>query len=724
MPAQAIVHVVRGGGARTISRICAQFQYLARRGKLELRFSERHGGGVLPYDELREWATRWAAQAGNYINGEPVGDADQAMTTHIIVSFPPGTPRAAAHRAGRAWAEEMFGALHINDVFDYVTAFHVDREHPHLHVVVNRRSLSPGHGWLKIARRNETINYDIMRARLVLCAARENIPLRHDYRVPQPFRPRQQAPLPVREAIEVREYWGGDNQQGNAAGNAPPGPPPAGPRPTREDSPDAPNRSHPPSAPSYGGQNGPPPGVAGPSRWRPGAGGGEPSETLNYELGQVDAEGSARRGHGSNDFVPRSADSLLARQQEAEGAIAEALQQMINSASKKRATTNIAGMLIEFRRKFNGPSAFEAHARSLGVLAGTALQDVSEITATMARSGSNTGDGGDSARLDGSTERNRPSQGTSSHSASQVQEGSSVRPAAANRKPAPPQSDYDSDDLYRDPTPPIAVDRSLPQLHPQSGDGTGEGGLPTTDRSGVDLRRLHEVASQRSQEVRQSQVRRENEVYEEQHDHPARVSSLQSASDPVAILGETLQRRHDESTDGPGGSRSTVPASSSDGSVTTSRIDSVPLTEQEATTPRQHDSSSGSSGGNEPIPTEIGSPRGGEPLVGSDRPMGAEAADQMDLRRPRRDEADSTIQNAPPGAPAVQNANAEDQAVSGPTPETPQERAERLAAARAHRRGDDLDRVVRTRNKRAREEAENEPVSSRTRGAKRNRDTR
>jgi hypothetical protein len=214
---QAIVHVINGGGARSVGRISAQFKYLARRGALQLQFSERHGGGFMPYGEFPQWARLWAGEAGNYVDGRLVGDPAQDMTTHIVVSFPPGTDHDSAHRAGRDWARMIFGSdtdeviALASEMFggddadlDYVTAFHVDREHPHLHVIVNRRALNEDHEWFKLARRNEHINYDIMRTRLVLAAREQGIQLRADARVPSG---RDQFLEQVRQAVRVEEHW-------------------------------------------------------------------------------------------------------------------------------------------------------------------------------------------------------------------------------------------------------------------------------------------------------------------------------------------------------------------------------------------------------------------------------------------------------------------------------------------------------------------------------------
>lgn len=220
---QAIVHVVRGGGARTVKRICSQMEYLTRRGDLQLQFSERHGAGYVPYDETPEWARRWAEQAGNFIDGENVGVGEQEMTTHIVVSFPPGTDEDGALRAGRHWAEAMFGASHIadedrgnSDEFDYLTAFHTDRDHPHVHVMVNRRSLRQNlqtnkHEWLKIAQRNTRINYDVMRAQLVLSARLQGIRLeatrRQDRGIPTRSLTTEQFRMNARRRVGIHEHW-------------------------------------------------------------------------------------------------------------------------------------------------------------------------------------------------------------------------------------------------------------------------------------------------------------------------------------------------------------------------------------------------------------------------------------------------------------------------------------------------------------------------------------
>ncbi|CDX20906.1 putative endonuclease [Mesorhizobium plurifarium] len=175
MPPQAIIRIVPQGGTRTARQIRDQLNYLSREGAIDLLRSSRHQGVAVPHDGLDEMARSWAEQTGNYQAGQAEAESNMDLTTHIIVSFPHGTDTNNAHAAGRAWVEKIFGSGHQGGTFDYITAFHVDRQHPHLHVVVNRRALE-GH-WLKISRRHPHHNYNSMRAALVDAAYDNDIEL-------------------------------------------------------------------------------------------------------------------------------------------------------------------------------------------------------------------------------------------------------------------------------------------------------------------------------------------------------------------------------------------------------------------------------------------------------------------------------------------------------------------------------------------------------------------
>ncbi len=181
---QAVVKMIRNGGASNVKGLRAQMSYLSRQGREPLERSERYMGLEVDEDQARTMERSWR------MPNEGEGRADR--TSHFIVSFPEGTNKRDAHQAGRDWAEEMFGSgKYGGDTFDYYTGFHTDQAHPHMHVVVYRRGLENGE-WLKVSKRGD-INYDRMREELVRVAARSRIELeastryargRHDRPVP------------------------------------------------------------------------------------------------------------------------------------------------------------------------------------------------------------------------------------------------------------------------------------------------------------------------------------------------------------------------------------------------------------------------------------------------------------------------------------------------------------------------------------------------------------
>jgi type IV secretion system T-DNA border endonuclease VirD2 len=165
---QAVVKMVRKGGASDIRGLRAQIAYLSRDGAQPLERSEALGGVEIDAEQLASIEKGWRMP--------PEGSGRADRTSHFIVSFPEDADHASAQRAGRAWAEEMFGSgNHGGDRYDYYTAFHTDRAHPHMHVVVHRRGLDDG-AWLKVSQRSD-MNYDRMREVLVDVAGREGIEL-------------------------------------------------------------------------------------------------------------------------------------------------------------------------------------------------------------------------------------------------------------------------------------------------------------------------------------------------------------------------------------------------------------------------------------------------------------------------------------------------------------------------------------------------------------------
>ncbi|MDO6758058.1 relaxase/mobilization nuclease domain-containing protein [Phaeobacter inhibens] len=188
---QALVKMVTKGGASDVKGLRAQMDYLRKDGTVELQRSERHFGADVDEEQQMLMETAWGMD-----RGKP-GGADK--TSHFVVSFPIGTDRDAAARAGRAWAEEMFGSGRFGDRYDYYTADHRDTQHPHTHVVVARRGLENGL-WLKVSRRSE-LNFDVMREIQVEMAAAEGIELEASPRLARGVHDR---PIPTSEFWKVK----------------------------------------------------------------------------------------------------------------------------------------------------------------------------------------------------------------------------------------------------------------------------------------------------------------------------------------------------------------------------------------------------------------------------------------------------------------------------------------------------------------------------------------
>lgn len=186
---QAVIKVIRNGGTRSPSQIRNQWKYISKGGDVELHMPDAaHGATLLP-DEWQPASRDWAQHTGRYALGQrDLANVD--LTTHIVVSFPPGTDPENARNAARGWAERMFQAAgddgmeqdghdgqpeYFPQTYDYVSAFHTDREHPHMHIVVNRRGST--NDWLKISKRHPVMNYDNMRDVLVEAAADHHIQL-------------------------------------------------------------------------------------------------------------------------------------------------------------------------------------------------------------------------------------------------------------------------------------------------------------------------------------------------------------------------------------------------------------------------------------------------------------------------------------------------------------------------------------------------------------------
>ena len=169
----AVFKAIRGGGTHTKSQLANQLDYLTTKsthivdssgfldGKTKLE-----AGDIK--DLTERFAKRWDAGFKPKLG----------QTTHMLMSFPIGTRGEDVRDIATDVAERFFqtDAGH----FDYIIAVHEDRDHPHAHLVLNRRSQE---GEFFFLGRNHRFNYDDFRLAMVEEAEKYGVRLEATRRV-------------------------------------------------------------------------------------------------------------------------------------------------------------------------------------------------------------------------------------------------------------------------------------------------------------------------------------------------------------------------------------------------------------------------------------------------------------------------------------------------------------------------------------------------------------
>ena len=169
----AVFKAIRGGGTHTKSQLANQFDYLTTKsthivdssgfldGKTKLEAKDIK-------DLTERFAKRWDAGFKPKLG----------QTTHMLMSFPIGTRGEDVRDIATDVAERFFqtDAGH----FDYIIAVHEDRDHPHAHLVLNRRSQE---GEFFFLGRNHRFNYDDFRVAMVEEAEKYGVRLEATRRV-------------------------------------------------------------------------------------------------------------------------------------------------------------------------------------------------------------------------------------------------------------------------------------------------------------------------------------------------------------------------------------------------------------------------------------------------------------------------------------------------------------------------------------------------------------
>src|SRR6056297_4081351 len=169
----AVFKAIRGGGTHNKSQLANQLDYLTTKsthivdssgfldGKAKLKAKDIK-------DLTERFAKRWDAGFKPKLG----------QTTHMLMSFPIGTRGEDVRDIATDVAERFFQT--DKGHFDYIIAVHEDRDHPHAHLVLNRRSQE---GEFFFLGRNHRFNYDDFRLAMVEEAEKYGVRLEATRRV-------------------------------------------------------------------------------------------------------------------------------------------------------------------------------------------------------------------------------------------------------------------------------------------------------------------------------------------------------------------------------------------------------------------------------------------------------------------------------------------------------------------------------------------------------------
>ncbi|KQB95661.1 endonuclease [Loktanella sp. 1ANDIMAR09] len=188
----AVFKAIRGGGTHTKSQLANQLDYLTTKSTHIVDSSGfLDGKAKLEARDIKDlterFAKRWDAGFKPKLG----------QTTHMLMSFPIGTRGEDVRDIATDVAERFFqsDAGH----FDYIIAVHEDRDHPHAHLVLNRRSQE---GEFFFLGRNHRFNYDDFRLAMVEEAEKYGVRLEATRRVDRGV---VHYPAPTREVYAAKE---------------------------------------------------------------------------------------------------------------------------------------------------------------------------------------------------------------------------------------------------------------------------------------------------------------------------------------------------------------------------------------------------------------------------------------------------------------------------------------------------------------------------------------
>lgn len=169
----AVFKAIRGGGTHTKSQLANQLDYLTTKSTHIVDSSGfLDGKAKLEAGDIKDLTERFAKRWDGGFKPK------LGQTTHMLMSFPIGTRGEDVRDIATDVAERFFQTDEGH--FDYIIAVHEDRDHPHAHLVLNRRSQE---GEFFFLGRNHRFNYDDFRLAMVEEAEKYGVRLEATRRV-------------------------------------------------------------------------------------------------------------------------------------------------------------------------------------------------------------------------------------------------------------------------------------------------------------------------------------------------------------------------------------------------------------------------------------------------------------------------------------------------------------------------------------------------------------
>ena len=136
---QAVVKIIPGGGCSGRGQLTAQLNYLSRDGDLELEEGYREfRNPIWDTDDIRDTATRWAMDWEDAMSRDGRTARAKNKTFHMLILYPEGTDPETAKDAADKFADRLCHSGEFGDEWRNIRAWHTDRAHPHMHLIIDR----------------------------------------------------------------------------------------------------------------------------------------------------------------------------------------------------------------------------------------------------------------------------------------------------------------------------------------------------------------------------------------------------------------------------------------------------------------------------------------------------------------------------------------------------------------------------------------------------------